>query len=378
MIYGIQNSGPVLFKASAVGGSLRSTHPYSFARSSPALYQSPEGPWKQAAANEMRIVPSASGGGSRLLLDGQRTNLIPGNRHKFAGWSASGGAQITITQGVTIPGYPEGAATRIQSTGGSERVKYLLALAAYASGGNTVSCVIQNKASTTFRFSGNELPSSVDIAPGQIKRATITDPDAASFPSIALGPAENGNDMDIYAMWPQLELGNRATPPVIDATASVASAITQVRDQLTIPGLTLPSGDYTVALSAEAFEAAPATDSELLFILTGGASGTLQFSESLTHAGVVTTSGAGSGSHAVATETRKQVVTVAQVTAAGISMYRGESALFTNQLATKRPSPGSGYQLLAPYNQYGGMYLSAIALLKGVVSPGAAAQILAQ
>jgi hypothetical protein len=53
-----------------------------------------------------------------------RVNLIPVDKQRFEGWFKYGGATVTLTQNQYVPEWGTSEATRIQSSGGSDVLKY--------------------------------------------------------------------------------------------------------------------------------------------------------------------------------------------------------------------------------------------------------------
>lgn len=109
-----------------------------------------------------------------LRLEPAATNLIPRNRQRFAGWTAYEGAVATITQGQTIPGWtPDGAATRIQTSGGTSPLKYYLEVGG-ATRGTTheaLSVVVYNIGTHPVVISGWYAGADVTVQPGQAVHA---------------------------------------------------------------------------------------------------------------------------------------------------------------------------------------------------------------
>ena len=68
------------------------------------------------------------------------TNIIPENKRKFEGWNAWKRAVVTLTQNVSVPEWNTDEATRIQTSGGTEVVKYQ-----YSAGINPQGRKVQNR-----------------------------------------------------------------------------------------------------------------------------------------------------------------------------------------------------------------------------------------
>jgi len=79
---------------------------------------------KMAITNVPRIERTEFG--KMVWVEEATTNLIPIANQKFVGWTAYGGATVTLTQNQVVPEWGCTDATRIQISGGSNIIKYFL------------------------------------------------------------------------------------------------------------------------------------------------------------------------------------------------------------------------------------------------------------
>lgn len=204
----------VLFRYHAGAPGLTTT------RQSPATSRDRTGVIRTAAPGVLRL--DWRDGRPYALVEPSGENLIPLNRRKFEGWTAYQGAVVTITQGQTIPGYsPPGAATRIQTTGGTHVRKYWLPLGQRGGEPETQSVVVQNIGEHAVEvFSTTGGPAPVVVQPGEtmhvVTSATETTPNSdRNLQFRALDPA---HDLDFIAYAPQVELSPIATSYIPEAT----------------------------------------------------------------------------------------------------------------------------------------------------------------
>jgi hypothetical protein len=197
---------------------------FSYTRNSEAFQVNAAGGLEAVPTDTLRdahFVTLPSGERVRTaLVEMGATNLItPAAARVFEGWTQVGGASVTVTQGQTIaptataPGSPVGAATRIQSSGGSSNFKYTRVLGVL-NGVHTLSVLARNRAAEvlTVRFrivSGPVI--GVTIDPGETKKVEIQqtfDGQAGAFDFVV---PSAGNDLDLDAFQPQVEAGPVAT-----------------------------------------------------------------------------------------------------------------------------------------------------------------------
>lgn len=140
------------------------------------------------------------------------SNMIAVSRANFTGWTAYGGASVTLTQGQCIPGITLNGATRIQTSGGSGADAYLKYYTSVGSGvlGMSISgsVWVYNCGSTAVRVNGNAVPGYAIIQPGEIKYCTIGTSSMNSTGSMQLrfGAYTSTTDsLDFIAYQPQME-----------------------------------------------------------------------------------------------------------------------------------------------------------------------------
>lgn len=169
------------------------------------------------------------GGVPHLLVEGAGTNVIPGNRQQFEGWTMVGGAAVTITQGQTIqptasaPGSPEGAATRIQTSGGTSTIKYLISAGSRpGSQAEAHSVLIYNQGANAVQVNTNGGGGTVTVEPGETAYVqTSTDASASTGETqLQLRATDAAHDLDFLAYGPQVEISPVATSYTPDTRAT--------------------------------------------------------------------------------------------------------------------------------------------------------------
>lgn len=158
------------------------------------------------------------------------TNLIPAHLTKFESWNTYLGSTVSITQGQLDPfgGY---GATRIQSTGGTNKIKYYRDSGLSTPGVNdTCSLWIRNNADTAvdiFFFGGNVV---VSKSQGWVRVVLTQLSESATNRQLVFRTTDAAHDIDVMAFQPQHEqksfptpftLGNRAPETLTIPTAGV-------------------------------------------------------------------------------------------------------------------------------------------------------------
>src|SRR5690606_13749092 len=95
-------------------------------------------------------------------------------------WIVYPGAEVTVTQGYGIPEVTPDGATRIQSAGGTTVLRYYTAVGSDPGSPASLSVWVYNIGQKTVRVMGNAIPGTVDVAPGEIRRCTLS---TSSLPS---------------------------------------------------------------------------------------------------------------------------------------------------------------------------------------------------
>lgn len=202
---GLIESGPWLFLHTAGAPGLTTT------RSTPATYRDRTGIARTAGPGVLRTT--WQDGRPYALVEPAGENLIPVEARTFeAGWSTISGSSVAVTQGQTIPGYsPEGAATRIQATGGTSRTRYTAHLGQH-SGPYSASIAVHNQGTAEVRMRGpyGVPDAEVAIQPGETRLVRVAESRDA-FPLRLDFMAEVGDDIDVIAYAPQVEPGPVAT-----------------------------------------------------------------------------------------------------------------------------------------------------------------------
>lgn len=186
----------------------------------------PRTTWRRDASG--RLVPAT-------LFEPAATNLIPGNRQRFEGWTAASGAVATVTQGQTIPGWtPPGAATRIQTVGGTNLYKYLLGLGSRDTAVETQSVIVANAGANPVVIGTNGGGAAMTVQPGETRRVIISTSEATigSTRQMQFRAADAAHELDFLAYAPQVELSAYATSPILDPTASSPDPTSRNRDSL--------------------------------------------------------------------------------------------------------------------------------------------------
>lgn len=108
------------------------------------------------------------GTGKATMVEEGTTNLIPVDKQKFEGWSTYLGSTVTLTQNQSVPEWGATDATRIQTSGGTDVLKYLIAACVGASGQYYSENVwIKNIGSADLRVYSNQGSKSYTVLAGK-------------------------------------------------------------------------------------------------------------------------------------------------------------------------------------------------------------------
>lgn len=144
--------------------------------------------------------------GGAVAVEEGTTNLIPSERLRFEGWVAYLGAEVTVTQGYGIPGVTPDGATRIQTVGGTAPVKYYIARSSDPGNPASLSVWVYNIGQKTVRVMGNAIPGTTNVAPGEIRRCTLSTSSVGSGErQIQFCALEANDSLDFIAYQPQIE-----------------------------------------------------------------------------------------------------------------------------------------------------------------------------
>jgi len=197
------------------------------------------------------LRPSEGRVGGAVAVEEGTTNLVPSNRLKFEGWTASSGVQVTLTQNVEFPEIGRNDATRIRTTGGTSTLKYSLSIErSIANQAYTGSVYIKNIGSKPVRFYP-QLGSSVTVNPGEWTRAIASGVGNGTTNFQFRFQALNAGDaLDFIAWGPQAERKPFATSFV---GGSRAAGVLKYQAAM------LAGESYTVSLWAKAHTNNPST-----------------------------------------------------------------------------------------------------------------------
>lgn len=190
-------------------------------RSTPATLRDRSGVIRTAGPGVLRTT--WEDGRLYALVEPAGENLVPLTSRTFeAGWAVTGGAQVTVTQGQTIPGYsPTGGATRIRTVGGTDFGKWARSLGPRnVAGPESYSVVVQNIGAHPVVLSALSALPSASIAPGETRRATIAAEhvEAGGTRLIRFAAMDAAHDLDFVAYAPQVELSPVVTSYIPEAT----------------------------------------------------------------------------------------------------------------------------------------------------------------
>lgn len=140
-----------------------------------------------------------------IFVEEGTTNLIPGNRQKFVGWTVWDGSVVTLTQNQTIPEWNTTEATRIIATAGNatRRNKYLYSVGTGTSGQSYCGTMyVKNIGSKSFSVNSNQGGKSTTVAAGEsafIKFENIVSNGVVSIQyQFSAETAEDGFDVIVY------------------------------------------------------------------------------------------------------------------------------------------------------------------------------------
>src|SRR5690606_23584318 len=124
-----------------------------------------------------------------------------------------------ITQGQTIPGWTRpGVATRIQTSGGTHFIKYLVNVGSASEGEVVTSSVlVHNQGAHPAVIAPNTSSVSETVQPGQTRRVEGTFVHSEGLNrQIQIRATDPAHDLDVVAWAPQIELTPYATSPILD------------------------------------------------------------------------------------------------------------------------------------------------------------------
>jgi hypothetical protein len=192
---------------------------------------------KEGAVATLR--PNEGRFGGAVAVEEGTTNLVPSNRLKFEGWTAVSGAEVTVTQGYGIPGVTPDGATRIQTVGGTTRLKYYTYVSPDPGNPASLSVWVYNIGQKTVQVTGNAIHGEIDVAPGEIRRCTLSMSSLASSQrQIRFGVLLEATDsLDFIAYQPQIEAKPFATS-FVDGTRAAG--------RLEYPAEVVPQNEGTI------------------------------------------------------------------------------------------------------------------------------------
>lgn len=210
---------------------------FDFSRASPAYH--PE-TGAEVAVNEPRYVEGPFPGSRALLVEEGTENIVPLELQKFVGWTAYRGASVTLTQDQVVEEWGATDATRIQTTGGTDTLKYYRGFGIGVSGQPyTVSLKVKNIGGTVLRIGTNYFLSS-PIQPGQTVNVVLSlVGNGAMSVHIQFCTLDAADNLDLIAWRPMVEEKPYATS-FTDGTRSP--------ETLTIPtaGVLADQGPWTI------------------------------------------------------------------------------------------------------------------------------------
>lgn len=148
------------------------------------------------------------------LLDVSRplVNLVPAGKEKFEAWTIFAGAAVTITQNQAVAEWSTDKATRIQTAGGADFLKYYTGHSTPPALGQPCSSMvkIKNIGANTVKVAAN-LPGfpSVHVAAGEIKSVVLTGVgNGAGYLQLRFEALNIADNLDFIVFEPQMTLGN--------------------------------------------------------------------------------------------------------------------------------------------------------------------------
>lgn len=187
---------------------------YSFVRASPTLQVGADGRFAAVAASALRDAYYINGVRHTYVEVGTTNFIATAALRQFIGWLTFGGSSVTITQGQTIdpagsvPGSPVGEATRIQTSGGSNVVKYYIQPGTRAATPlpEAHSVLVHNLGATTVQVATNGAGASVNVAPGETRYVqTANAAPVAGAIQLTFRALNAADNLDFLAWGPQIE-----------------------------------------------------------------------------------------------------------------------------------------------------------------------------
>lgn len=176
-----------------------------------------------------------------IMVEEGTTNLIPVDKQKFVGWSARFGAAVTLVQNQVVPEWGATDATRIQTNGGTQNIKYTFDALDPAVNGQpyTWSVWVKNIGSTNLRLQiYPDTVSIVTVAPGESKKCTVSIVgDGLTVLQLRFNAANASDSLDFIAWRPTAEE---------KAYSTSRHPSTRSAESLTIPTAGLTPGGGTI------------------------------------------------------------------------------------------------------------------------------------
>jgi hypothetical protein len=209
---------------------------YYFERASNAMYPSDsQSPFRKVEGNVERFIATPEGLG--ILIEPGTTNLIPLKWQKFAGWIAYRGAEVTLTQGIAVPEWGATDATRIQTSGGTNVLKYVYTVGTPPAGALRAQQIyIKNTGTTTVRIYSTVGSKWASILPGESKLVKMENiiGNGTGYLHIQFQAPDVADSLDFIAWRPMAE----AKPYCTSWTDG-----TRAPETLSVPGLPTVEGE---------------------------------------------------------------------------------------------------------------------------------------
>ncbi|WP_418791476.1 phage head spike fiber domain-containing protein [Phosphitispora sp. TUW77] len=175
--------------------------------------------------------------------EGYFHNLISDDKVKFEGWSAYGGASITLTQDQAVPEWGATDATRIQTSGGTSLPKYYYVILSPSVSGQSYSesVHIKNIGSTTLRISTNAGGLCQDVLPGEITLVKLENAIGNNISSLQMHfrTLNIDDSLDFIAWKPQANKGSTVFDFMLQSEGK---------------GITVEEGTTNISLYSEQFD----------------------------------------------------------------------------------------------------------------------------
>ena len=150
-----------------------------------------------------------------VAVEDGTTNLVPINRTTFEGWTQVSGASISITQNMKLDKITDHGATRIQSSGGSEVLKYSMRDVSVGQGGIDTECSwsiwVYNLSNTpmyvTTETGANSPYTAKIVEPQEIKKITwsIQSQQSNYYRRLGFQTDNIEDELDVIVYQPQIE-----------------------------------------------------------------------------------------------------------------------------------------------------------------------------